>query len=251
MKTTFIFPLYLWLILGFLLSVSSSLYGQKEESPDPFFQTLELRIGGGGFFHSSRPEFKSTLQAWEGSQKTGWGIFAEIVLNDRFSLSSGYKMAAGEISTDFLNFTPDAELYSYQVMDWTFQEWEVPITARFYLLKGNVKPYVVASLGFNKLTGLDMVGKEVLKTYGDDRETPINRLDVPTFRNYSMDAGVGLLWKPHPSFSLVLDARMQEARFTYNINDMIDTDVSEFGLVRPVIRLEAYLSVWKAEFTDK
>ncbi|MEM7374632.1 MAG: hypothetical protein AAF587_38930 [Bacteroidota bacterium] len=250
MKTSSVSLLISFVSLGLLICFPSSLHSQSIPESTPFFKSLELRLGGGGFFHSSKPEFKNTLQAWEGSQHVGWGIFGELVLNDRFSLSSGYKTSSGSVSTDFLNFAPSLDVYSYQVMDWTFQEWEVPITAKFYLLKGKIKPYVVASFGFNKLTGLNIEGKEVLVTHGDDRESPISRINIPTFVNYSMDAGLGLLWKPHSSIGLVVDARMQDARFTYNINDMIDTDVAEFGLVRPLVRAEVYLSLWTSELED-
>lgn len=228
----------------FFSCLSFNLVAQPNyEKKEPFFKQLELRLGTGGFWHKSTPHIPSTFQVYQGFQSLGLGFYFELLLNDRAALTTGLKTSPGTLFSNSIGIETSNPLYRYDIVTWEFQEWEVPITFKYYFLNGKIKPFVLGNLGLNWSTRFTQFGTHI-NPLRPPYEEDFRNENIKTARSESFDIGGGVRIDLKENISLQVNGSYQASTLSYG---GLDGKLSYFNLTRPVIRAEIYIRLQKWE----
>lgn len=217
------------LFLPFLIFVSP-LYAQISPAEKPsVFKKMEVRIGAGAFWHNSNPEINykpERFSTFLGYSRGGWQLLFDLEFNDRFSISTGFKTASGDIFMDSTKYPATANLDSWTYIHYDFQEWEIPLRFRYYFGNGKLRPFVDGAISLNRFSRFTYRGITFRSFFAPEGEA-FTEEGIPR-NNASYDLGGGVHLDLSNNFSLLLDARYQLAELYWG-------PTKEIVMQRPVL----------------
>lgn len=206
---------------------------------EPMLKRLQFRVGAGGFWHRSKPRFENKpdygFGIYQGFQSLGWGIYLDLEANERWGFTTGFKASPGILHSDSVNTFSASRLDHYSTVDFTIREWEIPLSLKYYFIKGSIRPFAVFNMGVNGSSQFTVSGTHFHPSESNE-PFPFSE-ELRTKIHVSVDVGGGLSWKIRESLLLVLDARYQNATLVYRYNSR------RLALIRPLIRAELYWQI--------
>lgn len=232
-------------IISFLFFFQTA-WSQSDPEPTPsVFKKVELRLGVGGFWHDSKPTINYTPEStgnFSGFTSTGYKIILDIVVNENLGFSTGFKTSPGYMHSDSVDYPIFGLGFQWKQIDYTFQEWEIPLRFRYYLTKGRIQPFIDGSISINRFSKFIYSGTSYEPRYfpeGIEFESE----EVTRF-NGSYEIGGGVYFHLTKKLSISLDARYQLAELYWREN------VNELIFKRPVLGFGIFWSLKEFQFGE-
>lgn len=231
-----------WVLFFLFLYQITWAQNNPEVSPS-VFKKVELRLGVGGFGHKIVPDLATNPERYAiftGSSNIGWQVLFDLEINDKFAFSTGFKTSPGNIHSDSVNIPSSSYPDQRSVIDYDFQEWEIPLRFRYYFGKRKLHPYIDGSISINRFSSFYYSRSDYHPVSFPDgkHEKTKSRSKL----NTSFDAGVGLHYELTTKLSIALDARYQLAELYWSYNG------KEIILNRPIIGLGVFWKLKEFQF---
>lgn len=201
--------------LSFILFVNFLSAQQEADIKPSVFKEMEIHVGMGTNWANVNPVVQYNPQRFNVFPRYNqWGIqfMVNIELNDRISISTGFKRTSNFIEMDTTEFVPRSlnDRWSYRVYD--FKDWEIPLRFRYIFSQKSIRPFLDASISLNGLSQFSIYGFRFNRSNPSSTRDELFLTGSPE-NNGSYDLGGGVYIDIGKKLSLMLDARIQLSEF--------------------------------------